>query len=79
MSKVHDLVAADLNLAQAKRKRGSRKPTLSSVAKQVGKANIAVKAYEVKPDGTVVAVLGPPEINTTNTNPWDEVLKNAAH
>jgi hypothetical protein len=79
MSKVQ-LVAADLDLVRgAKRKRGSRKPTLSSVAKQVGKANIAVKAYEMKPDGTVVAVLGEPETSTTNTNAWDEVLKNASH
>jgi hypothetical protein len=80
MSKVHDLVAADLDLVQgAKRKRGSRKPSLSSVAKQVGKANIAVKAYEVKPDGTVVAVLGEPEASTTNENPWNEVLKYERH
>lgn len=79
MSKVHDLVAADLNLVRAKHKRGSRRPTISSVARQVGNANITVKAYEMRPDGTVVAVLGQPEINTTNENPWNEVLKHERH
>jgi hypothetical protein len=78
MSKVHDLIAADLVVRGPKRKRGSRKPTLSSVTKQASRANIAVKAYEVRPDGTVVIVIGQP-VNTTNTNPWDEVLKHELH
>ena len=48
------------------------------MTKQASRANIAVKAYEVRPDGTVVIVIGQP-VNTTNTNPWDEVLKHELH
>jgi len=35
-----------------------RKPTLVSVAKQANKAAIPVARYEMKPDGTVVIVIG---------------------
>jgi hypothetical protein len=37
-----------------------RKPTLASVARQTTKANISVAAYEFRPDGTIVAVVGKP-------------------
>jgi hypothetical protein len=53
--------------AEAARK--LRKPTLASVAKQASKAGIEVSRYEVKPDGTVVAVVGKPE-SATPENPW---------
>jgi hypothetical protein len=53
--------------AEAARK--LRKPTLASVAKQASKAGIEVARYEVKPDGTVVAVVGKPE-SATPKNPW---------
>jgi len=38
--------------------RKPRKPTLVSVAKQANKAAIPVARYEMKPDGTVVIVIG---------------------
>ena len=80
MSKVHDLVAADLDLAaKPKRQRSKAKPTLASVAKQANKAAIEVARYEVKPDGTVVIVTGKPEASTTNENPWNEVLEHERH
>ena len=46
-----------------------RKPTLARVAREASKAGIEVARYEVKPDGTVVAVVGKPE-PTEATNPW---------
>jgi hypothetical protein len=58
--------------------RKPRKPTLVSVAKQANKAAIPVARYEMKPDGTVVVVTGMPSANNTDTNPWDEVLIDAA-
>jgi hypothetical protein len=53
--------------AEAARK--PRKPTLARVAKDVRKAGIEVARYEVKPDGTVVAVVGKPESAATE-DPW---------
>jgi hypothetical protein len=49
--------------------RKPRRPTLSSVAKQVRKAAIAVARYEVKPDGSIVIVIieGEP---FEASNPW---------
>ena len=41
-----------------------RKPTLASVAHQVAKENIPVAAYEFRPDGTIVAVVGKPNAVT---------------
>src|SRR5262245_32645154 len=49
--------------------RKPRKPTLARVAREASKAGIEVARYEVKPDGTVVAVVGKPE-PTEGTNPW---------
>ena len=57
--------------------RKPRRPTLASVAKQASKAAIPVARYENKPDGTIVVVTGMPSANN-DTNPWDEVLTNAA-
>jgi hypothetical protein len=48
---------------------GTRKPTLASVAKQVRKAGVAAARYEMKPDRTIVVVVGEPE-PTTPENPW---------
>jgi hypothetical protein len=62
---------------QERAARKLRKPTLVSVAKQASKAAIPVARYEMKPDGTVVVVTGMPSANN-DTNPWDEVLINAA-
>ena len=58
--------------------RKPRRPTLASVAKQASKAAIPVACYENKPDGTIVVVTGMPSTNNTDTNPWDEVLTDAA-
>jgi hypothetical protein len=49
--------------------RRARKLTLTSVARQVNKAAIAVARYEIRPDGTIVIVTGAPDA-TTETNPW---------
>ena len=57
------------NPLATRKPRKLRKPTLVSVAKAASKAGIAVARYEVKPDGTVVAVVGKPE-PTEATNPW---------
>jgi hypothetical protein len=46
-------------LTLAPKTRRPRKPSLVSVAKQASKAKIAVRAYEVRSDGTVVVVAGP--------------------
>ena len=40
------------------RQRKPRRPTLTSVAKQASKGGIEVARYEIKPDGTVVVVIG---------------------
>src|SRR5262245_63962774 len=44
--------------APPERARKPRKPTLASVAKQASKAALDVARYEVKPDGTLVLVIG---------------------
>ena len=65
---MHELGHAQLQLwrriggksAKAVRRTRKRKPTLASVARQTTKANIPVAAYEFRPDGTIVAVVGKP-------------------
>jgi hypothetical protein len=47
-----------------------RKPTLARVARQAGKAQIAVARYEVRPDGTIVVVTGKSESESIQSNPW---------
>jgi hypothetical protein len=54
---------------QPHRQRRPRKPTLVSIAKQAGKAAIAVARYEIKSDGTVIVVTGAPE-PAAPENPW---------
>src|SRR5215472_4093470 len=81
----------DLLLAAAKFARGTtplatagfkaparkpRKPSLSSVAKAASKAAIAVARYEVKPDGTVVVVIGEPTTEAAS-NEWDPTARRA--
>ena len=56
------------------RQRKPRRPSLASVAKQARKAGIEVARYEVKPDNTVVVVIGEPE-STALENPWLADLK----
>ena len=51
------------------RQRKPRRPSLASVAKQARKAGIEVARYEIKPDNTVVVVIGEPE-STALENPW---------
>jgi len=83
----------DLLLAAAKFARGTttlamaglkaperkpRKPSLSSVAKAASKAAIPVARYEVKPDGTVVVVIGEPTTEAAS-NEWDETLHRDKH
>jgi hypothetical protein len=46
--------------------RRPRKPTLVTVAKQASKAGIEVRAYEVKPDGSIVVVAGKVEPEPMN-------------
>ncbi len=65
--------------ARAKAKR-ERKTTFASVAKQAAKLGIEVARFEVDPNsGKIVIVPGKPEANTTNSNPWDEVLTHGRH
>jgi hypothetical protein len=56
------------------RQRKPRRPSLASVAKQARKAGIEVARYEIKPDNTVVVVIGEPE-STALENPWLADLK----
>jgi len=56
---------ADCNEKQQPRK-PRKPPTLASVAKQASKAALDVARYEVKPDGTVVAVTGAGEQHQGN-------------
>jgi hypothetical protein len=51
------------------RNKKPRRPTLAGVAKQASKAAIDVARYEVRPDRTVVAVVGKPE-SVAPENPW---------
>jgi len=48
------------------------KPTLDSVVKSARKAGIDVARYELKPDGTVVVVIGKPEPVEPGAWPLDE-------
>jgi hypothetical protein len=68
-----DVAAFHFKLA-LKRRRKPRKPTLVSVSKQASKAAIEVRAYEVKPDGTVVVVTGKSE-STEPEDPWRADLR----
>jgi len=56
------------------RQRKPRRPSLASVAKQARKAGIEVARYEIKPDNTVVVVIGEPE-SAALENPWLADLK----
>jgi hypothetical protein len=56
------------------RQRKPRRPSLASVAKQARKAGIEVARYEIKPDNTVVVVIGEPE-SPALENPWLADLK----
>jgi hypothetical protein len=56
------------------RQRKPRRPSLASVAKQASRAGIEVVRYEIKPDGSVVVVIGEPE-STALENPWLADLK----
>ena len=67
--------AARANLSGNRhRQRKPRRPSLASVAKQARKAGIEVARYEIKPDDTVVVVIGEPE-STALENPWLADLK----
>jgi len=62
-----------------KGKRGRRRPTLASVAKQASKAGIEVARYEVEPDKIVVIVVGKSGMdNAATTNEWDQEFDGAA-
>ena len=56
------------------RQRKPRRPSLASVAKQARKAGLEVARYEVKPDNTVVVVIGKPK-SAALENPWLADLK----
>ena len=45
---------------EATKRTRKRKPNLATVAKQAAKSKIPVAAYEFRPDGTIVAVVGKP-------------------
>jgi hypothetical protein len=49
-------------------KRRERKPTLVSVARQVAKAELPAAAYEFRPDGTIVPVVGKPNTVADQTD-----------
>jgi hypothetical protein len=56
-------------------KRGPRKPTPLSVAKQAKKAGIEVARYEIEPSGKIVVVTGKGDsVSVEADNPWDTVL-----
>jgi hypothetical protein len=65
--------------AKPRRKRRSRHPTLSSVARQVAKAGIEVARYEVE-DGRITVVTGKPSgvDNDTEFNEWDAEFNGTA-
>jgi hypothetical protein len=73
MSKVHNLVAADLVLGADKPKRQRKaKPRIDAMIKQAERTGKQVTSITT-PDG-VTLTFGQPESNTTNTkNPWDTV------
>jgi hypothetical protein len=84
--KVHHLVPLDLVVGEPEnvanghiKKRRPRRPTLSSVAKQVSQAAIEVARYDVKPDGTISIVPGKPTNDLNQVNPWDAVLPHERH
>jgi hypothetical protein len=60
-------------------RRAPRKPSLASRLKAAQRAG--AKDVDVRPDGTVTAAFGETAKSNSdaNPNPWDEVLKNAAH
>jgi hypothetical protein len=67
--------ADDAGLTEPTRRTRKRKPTLASVARQAAKASLEVAAYEVKPDGSIVVVLGKPgETKPEDDNEWRKVL-----
>ena len=49
--------------------RKPRKPSLARVAREASKAGIEVGRYEIKPDGTVIVVIGKPA-SVEADNPW---------
>ena len=65
--RAHEEWVASLPKPSKPRKR--RKPKFVDVAKQASEAAITVARYEVKPDGTVVVVVGKPEAAAPD-NPW---------
>ena len=57
-------------------RRHKRRPTLTSITRLADKANIPVAAYEFRPDGTIVAVVGTPsETKPDSRKEWDTVLQ----
>ena len=62
-------------VAKPARKRGPRKPTLASVARQAREAGIAVARYEFEP-GKIVVIPG--KTGDQTINEWDEVLTDGA-
>ena len=54
-----------------------RRPTLTTALAQAAKAGMTVSGATIAPDGSVTLTFG--DGSTTTTNPWDEVLTDAAH
>jgi hypothetical protein len=70
---IHHLNALDLDLCKLKQRR-KRKVTLSSIAKQVAKAGLPVKAFEYEGD-KITVVIGKPEAAPTVGNDLDQWLE----
>ena len=61
-----------------KGKRGRRRPTLASVAKEADRAGIVVVRYEVEP-GRIIVVPGKPGVDdAAEVNEWDDWINGKA-
>jgi hypothetical protein len=76
--KVHHLVAKDFTLGGSSKPRRARKPTLASELRQAKKAGLSVKGATIEQD-KLTLTFGEPTPDNTEVNPWDTVLKHAAH
>lgn len=79
------LRASTATVLGTKPKRRKRKPRLATVINDAAKAGHAVTGATVRPDGAVSVEFGTTSTtademsgNGASTNPWDEVLSNAA-
>jgi hypothetical protein len=56
-----------------------RKRHLKIAIEAMKAAGVGVQRIEICQDGKIVIVTEKPEADTTNANPWDKALDDAAH